>query len=686
MATIKEFEVKANTAEAVDAVEKLRQELELTEDTVKNLEGALEEASKKAVKGSKEAASEDREANRAKEETIRIIDRATGGYVEMGTKAVKAYKVISSEVVKGIALGKQWLASFSFTNLIAKVKGFGVALKASFQAGTLGAKALRAALISTGIGALVVALGLIVAYWDDIIGAVSGVSSEQKKQLDLAEQNVAAQQEAAVALSLQENSLKLQGKSEKEIRDLKIQQTNETIAAVEAQLAAQESLRESQIAASKRNKAILKGTLEFITAPLALLLKTLDGVASLFGADWDLEEKIYGSIAEMVFDPEEVATEAEATIEETKSQLAKLKSTRDGYLLDEKKEGAAAAKQRLEDAKKLAEQLQKIEEETAGVRASIWENEVKDEQAREIRRFKNRIKQLELQQKQELAAAQGNNELIKAINEKYQALGEQEEVKHTESIVKIREDRANKTKAIAEKIDDIEASLIEDAKTRELAQLQLKYQKEVEAAEGQYYLLEALKEQNKKNEADIEAKYDAEAVKKRKDFQNQIKDVVLDAASATISNLMSLNEVYDKNDEAAAKRAFERNKSLQIVQAIINTAGGIMGQLNVPQDQLTGANWVKAAVIATTGAVQIATISAQQFNGGRASAGGTSPKAPAAPQVSPSFNIVGQSGTNQLLQGIAGQFGQPLRAYVVGSDVTSSQEMERKRIKTATFG
>jgi hypothetical protein len=27
-----------------------------------------------------------------------------------------------------------------------------------------------------------------------------------------------------------------------------------------------------------------------------------------------------------------------------------------------------------------------------------------------------------------------------------------------------------------------------------------------------------------------------------------------------------------------------------------------------------------------------------------------------------------------------------MRAYVVGSDVTSSQELERKRIKTATFG
>jgi hypothetical protein len=44
---------------------------------------------------------------------------------------------------------------------------------------------------------------------------------------------------------------------------------------------------------------------------------------------------------------------------------------------------------------------------------------------------------------------------------------------------------------------------------------------------------------------------------------------------------------HQKPDLSAA------NKSLQIVQAIINTAGGIMGQLNVPQDQLTGANWIR---------------------------------------------------------------------------------------------
>ena len=56
------------------------------------------------------------------------------------------------------------------------------------------------------------------------------------------------------------------------------------------------------------------------------------------------------------------------------------------------------------------------------------------------------------------------------------------------------------------------------------------------------------------------------------------------------------------------------------------------------------------------------------------------------PSQAAQFNVVGQSGINQLAESISKQNQQPMRAYVVGSDVTSSQELERKRIKTATFG
>jgi hypothetical protein len=51
----------------------------------------------------------------------------------------------------------------------------------------------------------------------------------------------------------------------------------------------------------------------------------------------------------------------------------------------------------------------------------------------------------------------------------------------------------------------------------------------------------------------------------------------------------------------------------------------------------------------------------------------------------PSFNTVGSSSTNQLSEAIAGQNGQPMRAYVVANDVNSAQSLERNRKNNATF-
>ena len=53
---------------------------------------------------------------------------------------------------------------------------------------------LRGAIISTGIGALVVGLGLLIAYWDDIKEALSGVSKEQTKVNNAMRDAVASEQ------------------------------------------------------------------------------------------------------------------------------------------------------------------------------------------------------------------------------------------------------------------------------------------------------------------------------------------------------------------------------------------------------------------------------------------------------------------------------------------------------------
>lgn len=66
------------------------------------------------------------------------------------------------------------------------------------------------------------------------------------------------------------------------------------------------------------------------------------------------------------------------------------------------------------------------------------------------------------------------------------------------------------------------------------------------------------------------------------------------------------------------------------------------------------------------------------------SIGGAGGSAPAAPAV-PAFNVVGATSQNQLAEAIAGAEQKPLKAYVVSSDVTTAQEMDRKIIEGASI-
>jgi len=52
----------------------------------------------------------------------------------------------------------------------------------------------------------------------------------------------------------------------------------------------------------------------------------------------------------------------------------------------------------------------------------------------------------------------------------------------------------------------------------------------------------------------------------------------------------------------------------------------------------------------------------------------------------PSFNVVGATQTSQLAQTIAGAEDKPIKAYVVASDVSTAQELERSTIEGASIG
>jgi hypothetical protein len=61
------------------------------------------------------------------------------------------------------------------------------------------------------------------------------------------------------------------------------------------------------------------------------------------------------------------------------------------------------------------------------------------------------------------------------------------------------------------------------------------------------------------------------------------------------------------------------------------------------------------------------------------------PQMTASYSTAPQFNVVGTSGVNQIAQ-VVGQGQQPVKAYVVSSEVSSQQSLDRNKVMSASLG
>lgn len=253
--------------------------------------------------------------------------------------------MVKLQAVAGLADAIESLGSMGDT--ITNVKaGFG-SFVTSAKAGLTG---IKGAVAATGLGLLLIAVGTLVAYWDEIKAAVSGVSLEQSKLNALTDANVAAENKKLESLNSSDNILRLQGLSEKQILEFKIKQLDANIKATEAQIEQGRITFEAQYAAEKRNREILKGLLTFMEAPLILILKTIDEIAAFAGADTGLAEGFLDFTSGLLFDEGEVKENYKKTYDEQVSTLKKLKNDKAGFELEIQKIDKAAA----EDRKRVA--------------------------------------------------------------------------------------------------------------------------------------------------------------------------------------------------------------------------------------------------------------------------------------------------------------------------------------------
>jgi len=328
-------------------------------ESVKDLKNALKAAKDEQVKMANAFGESSKEYLDATKKVSGLKDKVDD--LNDSTKSLKGTGV--EQLTQGFSQMKEGIMNLDFD----KVKTGITAMKSGIGAFATSAKTalqgFKGALLATGIGALVVALGVIVAYWDDIKGAVSGVSSEQKKLNELAAENLKSEQDKLTAIGAQENILKLQGKSEKEILQIKLKQTDEAIMASDVAIQQAENTKKAQVEASQRNRDILQGIIKFVTAPITMLLQGIDSIGSAMGQNFNLLEKFSGGLANLVFDPEEVASEGDKAIAEAKAVNDKLKNDRAGLQLSINKIDSDAAKTASENAKKKAEEEKKLRDE-----------------------------------------------------------------------------------------------------------------------------------------------------------------------------------------------------------------------------------------------------------------------------------------------------------------------------------
>ena len=151
---------------------------------------------------------------------------------------------------------------------------------------------------------------------------------------------------------------------------------------------------------------------------------------------------------------------------------------------------------------------------------------------------------------------------------------------------------------------------------------------------------------------------------KRKSIQNQIAQN---------------DEALRVKQDAIKKKQFKQQKAFNIAMAIISTYSAAAKTLN----ETPGGSFARIAgmvAVIGSGLAQVAAISRQKFQSSSAQAPiNTSSQGGAAgggERSEPSFNIVGRSNNNQLLNAIQSQFDKPLKAYVVSTEVTSQQQLD----------
>ena len=567
-------------------------------------------------------------------------------------------------------------------------------------------KAFRIALASTGIGLLVVGIGLLVANFDKLLGVFKPVIDGFKSIGDaIGLTDFAAEERFEAEQKRHQQTI---ANAEKELK-----QIDKLIAKEKERQSQLESLYDTRVRLAKgnskqidkiesdrlesRKKSIDEEERLFIEQQKSIrdkLQATLDSQQSKINKANRKRIKVSQRALDIQAQGEERLAELNRQIREKDfTNITDFNIRRKNLELDFNEGVEQRRKERADKYKSyLQERLNAIR------KAQDLENSLlKDGIDKELKINQTRVQRLiEDTKKNTKLTREERNRLIELYEEQGQQKAEEIRAKYRQKEIdaerKLRQQIEADENAFLDEIAEIEEANYQATlsdQERELRAVQDKYFRLQELAQGNAEQLNIIEEARMNAENEIYIKYQNEQYDiakensdKRKALDKAEQDYKINVIQGGLSAINDIAELFAKGNEKQQKRAFQIQKAVGIAQATINTAQAITKVFAettdfTPTQSLRIAN---AVAIGVAGAAQIAAIASQQFQGGGDVESPTSISA-GGEAVAPQFNVVGDSGVNQLAQIQQ----QPVQAYVVSGEVTTSQALDRNRVENATL-
>lgn len=684
------LKVESNVNDVTAEFKKTGEAIQEATGDVKNFNNAATDGVDDVVNGQKKVQKSLRDTSTQAEKSADKFEKFKDGGDGIAAGFETAEGAMALFGVESEALGEKMQTLQTVMNLSGSIQGLkeGVGVFKTFGKTAITAlQGMGKAVIATGIGALVVAVASIAAYWDEIAMAMGGAAAEGQELLDQSIEQAELAEENYNNAVKYEDILRAQGKSEKFIRDLQMEELNLAIEKAKVAVANAKQQKTLSLESVKFNQKVLDGILKVILFPLDMIVRTYNKIAQ-YVPGLSPMGLLSSSIAKAVFNVEDAAAEADAKIKEAETKLKDLENQKAKIILKEKAEAASRYKEKekkeAEHQKRMAEiekgRLQNIQDQYNAYMAAIEEADEKayqrklTAQGRDEDAVRKYYFNLKTQAENYLAELDENDENYLAKKEMFEEQIVNLEKQKNEELAAINKQYQDEATANAlskeKELQDLKYFLMAEGVEKEKLLLEESYKEKFKLAEGNAEMTIALEEKLAQEKAAI----DREANRAKVDMALRGFEAIGDIIGA-----------FATQNEADAEKQFKITKAFNLAAAVTNTALAVTGALTAggnPIKLATGAQFVEAGIAAAVGAANIIKIAQSQYKGNNTGGDDGTSELSGAGSVTPSFNIVGDSGINDL-EGLGEQ--PPIQAYVTSQDVTTAQGLDRARVQNATI-